>query len=106
MIGYLIDPFTQTINIVEHNDTIEDIHRLIGADGFDSALITEYRDAVFVDEYGLVKEPSLPRFGIRGYHEFLAGKGLIVGINLRGETTEPNIPFFELCSRVIFLIPT
>ena len=94
--GYLIDPEARTVtNVkvdVKDGSGIEDIYRHLGVDCFDLARINRHGDAVFVDDEGLLKDPEY-FFAIEGYPEKLAGRGLVLGCDARGETVSPVASF-------------
>ena len=89
MKAFLIDPKHRTITEVQHNDTLEDYHRLIGCECMDSATFRRGH-TVFVDDTGFyAREQHF--FAIRGYPQELSNRGLVVGIDEEGETIEPSI---------------
>jgi len=101
--GYLIDPEAKTIIHINYDLStgIDGIYKLIGADPFTIVQI-EKRDAIFVDDEGLLKNPRY-FFQYRGYHQPLAGKGLVLGTNEEGDTVSAKIKYEDLKSRVSFL---
>lgn len=93
--GILIDPFACLVTEVEHDaSTIDGIYKLISHEAHPVDCFTcAYSDtlvpgdAIFVDDEGLYKMPE--RFFLfPGNPQPLAGKGLILGSDSNGETTE------------------
>lgn len=88
--GILIDPENKTITEVQHDaDNYKDIYKLIDADCFDAVHLAK-GDAIFVDDNGLYREPQ-HFFKWEGYHQPLAGKGLILGSDSEGETRSAKV---------------
>lgn len=77
MRAYLIDPAARSVTPVTRNGDWRQINELIGCDTFTSVCL-ENGDVVYVDDEGLLKEPT-DFFLIEGCTPPLAGKGLLVG---------------------------
>src|SRR6187399_3262614 len=90
--GILIDPFACTVTEVEHDASgIDGIYKLLSHESMPVNLFTtatsralDDRDAIFVDDEGLLK-PCSRFFVIRGEQPY-AGKGLILGADREGDT--------------------
>jgi hypothetical protein len=93
MQAYLIDPQSRTIKTVEHPGGIDNIYKLIEAGTFDCARFNEQGDGIFVDDEGLLHGPIYQFFGIKGYGQPLAGKGLVLGCDEEGNSASPSVPF-------------
>lgn len=50
------------------------------------------REILWVDDEGLLKRPLLPLFEILGYHQPIAGKGLILGNTTEGDAVSTRFP--------------
>lgn len=98
--GFLIDPEKHTIVSVEHNGDFRQIDELIGADIFTVVQIDD-TNCVYVDDEGLLKNPRY-FFTIKSYHQPLAGKGLILGVDEAGDTISSSFEFDELTRLVGF----
>lgn len=98
MLAYLIEPYAEElVKVVEYDDSLDGMYKLIGCGCVDAVTFNKYGDAVFVDDEGLLysKEEILDRgFFIlvheSGYIQTLAGKGLILGVNKEGDSTSPK----------------
>jgi hypothetical protein len=110
MRAILIDPVRKTVTVVEHNGDYREIHKLLSdeesglhVDTFTCVRINE-RDAIFVDDNGLYQNDDNPQFFFlwRGYHQPLAGRGLILGADKDGETIGAGIPLQDACEHVTF----
>lgn len=101
--GYLIDPEAKTVTHVNYDlaTGIDGIYKLIGADPF-AVVQIEKRDAIYVDDEGLLRNPRY-FFKYLGYHQPLAGKGLVLGTNEEGDTVSAKIKYEDLKKRVSFL---
>jgi hypothetical protein len=117
MRGILIDPFECTVTDVEvggsHADDSAELlqsiytllsHATVKVGNFDvcgPAHLTG-RDVLYVDDDGLQHAP--PRWFVhRGYHQPLAGKGLILGADSAGNTRPAKTPLEQVRADVRFL---
>jgi len=92
-IGYLIKPQEGIVQRVRCNDW-RDIYKWIGADTFDACTVTERRDAIYVDDEGLLKQQSNDNFfKCATYDAPLAGIGLMLGTDAEGDSVAPSIPW-------------
>jgi hypothetical protein len=90
MRGILVDPVLQTFTEVEYNGDIKEIYAFIEADPFDIVRLDEYT-TMFVDDEGLLRQPPPEQFMVVNGQP-LAGKGLILGSDDRGETIGTIMP--------------
>lgn len=108
--GILIDPFACTVTEVEHDASgIEGIYKLISHESMPVTCFTcaysgalASGDAVFVDDEGLFKN-SDRFFLLPGNPQPLAGKGLVLGSNTRGNSVAAKTPLDFLNDYVRFL---
>ena len=90
MKAFLINAEKQRITEVEHDDSLESIHALVGCKYFDAVVINKERDVVYIDDEGLYNAIYFFRLkGLEGYYP-LAGNGLVVGTSPTGDTTPPQ----------------
>jgi len=88
MRAILIDPFTQTIEEVDYSGDYKDIYGLIQCDLFTTVYLPNTSDdTLFVDDEGLYVE-NQKFFKISGFHQPLAGCGLLLGTDKEGESTD------------------
>ena len=87
--GFLIDPQTMRITPIElpgqSRENLNAMYKAIGCDLVEAVYLNKEQDAVFVDEEGLLKEPTL-FFYIEGTHQPLAGRGVVIGCDEEGES--------------------
>ena len=108
--GILIDPFACTVTEV---DLIGDYTCIYPLLSHESMPVTTFeatypenlkdRDAVFVDEEGLLK--SCDRFFLIAGHSYsqpLAGKGLVIGADAASNAISPATPLANIRKRVLF----
>lgn len=89
----LIDPFACTVTEVQHDaDDMNDIYKLLSHESMKvgmfevvSSRLLKANDAIFVDEEGLQKRYAR-FFKFAGWHQPIAGKGLILGTDEEGDT--------------------
>ena len=99
----LINVKNETIEEVLIGEGIEPIYEAIEVDCFDVVGFDEKND-VYVDDNGLLNlSPSSKFFSIEGYHQPLAGNGLIMGINHdNGESIDTTLSVEYIKSIVKF----
>lgn len=102
MKAILIDPFTQTISEVDYDGNYKNIYKLIGANCFDLAHLGQ-GDAIFVDDEGLING-TRALFKHDDYDSVLAGKGLILGSDNRGESVSCKATLEETKNKVRFVV--
>ena len=89
MLAILIDPFTETIEMVDYSGDWEDISALIGCSLFTTINLGD-SDTLCVDDEGLyVKNQRF--FNLKGYPQPLAGRGLVLGYTLDGDSTDSSL---------------
>lgn len=102
MKAFWIRPGAMSIEMVECNG-LADMQRMVGG-YIEVAHRFPNGDIVFVDEEGLLKEPSL-WFEIAGAHQTFAGNGLVTGPeDAEGKLTEPRSTRDELTQVVTFAV--
>ena len=99
--GYLIDPFAETVTKVAYEGDFTCIYKHIKASLF-TCVYLEDSDAIFVDDEGLLGVKDQRFFTFKGYHEPLAGRGLVLGANAEGDTTSPKITMEKLTELISF----
>ena len=100
MNAYLIDPFARTVTAVDYSGDFNDIYKLIDCDTFDVARVGKGED-IFVDDNGLFAPPDNQQFFVfESYPQPLAGKGLLLGTDGRGETIASSLTIEEVKSRL------
>lgn len=103
MRAILIDPFTRDITEVEYTGDIGCIYEHIQANCFDAARFDNKGDAVYVDDEGLLKEPT-HFFQIAGYPQPLAGRGLVLGVDREGESVSPTVSLDWVRANTTFMV--
>lgn len=103
MKAFLIDPYARTVSEVAYNGDYHQIYEFIDCDTFDCARFDENGDGVFINDNGLIDNSPKAFFVVDGYPQPLTGKGLVLGCDDNGESTEPRVTLEELRQRVHFL---
>lgn len=85
MRAILIDPFAKAVTETDFNGDYRHIYELIKCQTFDVARVTP-GNVIFVDDEGLYV-PDQAFFEWQGYHEPLAGRGLILGVDRSNEVS-------------------
>jgi hypothetical protein len=99
MRGFLIDPETQDVSIVETPGSLEDMYLLLGCELVDAVYLPE-DDVLWVDDEGLLHE-EVWAFTI--YGKPLAGRSLVLGDDGAGGNTDAHTTLDVLCDNVRFL---
>ena len=102
MKAILIDAVKREVREVEYNGTLENIYDLVGCDIVEAPRVEDNGDAVYVDEEGLLK-PQQNFFVYDGYPQPLAGNGLLLGVNGRGESISPKTSIETVRRKVKFM---
>jgi len=104
MKAYLINPTTCTVSEIEYSGDFHEIYSWIGAQYFDCVRFSaSNEDVVYIDDEGLISGKDQHFFTIGDDPRPLAGKGLVLGTDPEGDTTEPETPKDKL--NVKFLTP-
>lgn len=85
-----IDVINKTITDIEIEKGIEAVFEKLDCTAFD-AICPKGAPAgltVYIDDEGLLREPPLGAFYVRGFEQVLSGHGLIVGTDDEGETVD------------------
>lgn len=86
MQAILIDPYKQTIEVVDYSGDWRDIKALLGCELFTTVYIDDV-DSIYVDDEGLYVEDQ-KFFKLQGYGQPLAGRGLVLGTDEEGDSTD------------------
>lgn len=103
MHAYLIDPFTKTIERIETSGKLQQWYELIDCNCVCNVNLPR-GDALILDDDGLARTPqAFFRFG--NYRNPLAGRCLVVGSNLDGDTTSPRVRIEAIEQAVTWIEP-
>ena len=106
MRGILIDPFAKTIEEVDTTGKLPEIYSMLGVELITIVHIGE-SDVLFLDDEGLfVPRDEQEYFYWSGSNQPYAGKGLIIGTDEEGDSTEAEIDLEEVKQRVRWLDKT
>jgi len=93
--AYLVDPERCTVREIElpieDKAARDEMRRLIGCEGMDFQMISDERDSVWVDEFGLTRGPCWA-WKLHGMQAPFAGRGIIVGADEFGFAAPPTVP--------------
>jgi len=103
MHAYVIDPFKQTIEQVEIDQSLDAIRAIVGYDTIDSDEIARSEDRLFFDEECFIRsQPQPGRFRLDTLPP-VAGIGVVVGGGPdENALTAPGLALEELKDRVQF----
>lgn len=102
MQAILINPFDKTIEEVEYSGDWKDISSLLECDIFTTAYFDDTTDSVFIDDEGLYVEDQA-FFTIGDCPQPLAGRGLLLGTDEEGDSTDCKTTLEEAKAMVKFL---
>ena len=103
--AYLINPETRSIEAVEMTggaDHLQDIYKLLDCDLITTAHLDAH-DAIYCDDEGLMHGPVYQFFGIKGYPQPIAGRGLVVGVDAEGNDCAPRLSLADIKARTYFI---
>ena len=103
MKAFLIDPFKRTVSEVNYSGDFEDIYLAIDCDTFTCVQASERGDTLFVDDEGLINGKEQAFFGWMGYPQPLAGKALLLGTDINGESVATTLTLDEVNESVVWL---
>ena len=101
MKAILIDPFAETVEVVDYSGNWEDIGGLLECRYFDVVRIDD-SETLYVDDEGLYAE-NQRFFRWDGYHSPLAGRALILGTDEEGESIDTDMEPEDVEKLVTFL---
>lgn len=101
----LIDPNTHIIDEVDIDlNCLLVISNLIGCSLIEIVEFPDWVDClIIIDEEGKLKNPPLRCFVVRHFHDILAGRGLVVGTDAKGNFIKPHLSLLDVADRVDFL---
>lgn len=101
--GILIDSEERKVKPVDvESDDIDQMHRLIKCECFTCVRFGSGRsEMVYVDDNGLLNDPKR-FFLVPGYPGWLAGNGLILGVDRRGASVSTELTVEQVESVVRF----
>lgn len=101
MKAILIDSINKEVKEVEISKGIDAMYELLKCNYFTTATYLKKRDAIFVDDEGLLNGTDV-FFTYEGAHQPFAGNGLIMGCDSKGESTDCKTDLTEVKSKVKF----
>ena len=102
MKAILIDVKTQEIKEVEHDDTLQNIYDLINCRAFDLVRIDDV-NSIFVDDEGILKDNLYFEYSVSGRVFQLAGNGLVLGVDDKGNSISATLTVEDVEGKVNFL---
>lgn len=103
MKAILIDPFARTVTEVDYSGDYHDIYQIIDCDTFTCVAAAGSGETLFVDDEGLINGKQQAFFGWMGYPQPLAGKALLLGTDLMGESMATNFTLDDANDHVVWL---
>jgi len=99
MKAILINPEFHSITEVEYNGKLQDMYELIDCTLIDAVRINADGDTVYVDDEGLYNSNFY--WVYEDYPHPLAGKGLVLGTDMAGESISPVTETIERLERSV-----
>jgi hypothetical protein len=100
MKGILIDPEAKSVEAVESEFELVELHKLVGAETLDFCHPLGKTETVAVDDNGMSRE--LTRFFIEGYQWPIYGRAVIFGRDAGGGTVSTHLSVEEVFDSVTF----
>lgn len=105
MKAILISVHNQSVTQIEIEDGLDSIYKAIGCDTIEAvhSYILQGGDIIYVDEEGLLKDEPGPFFVLNGFHQPLAGNGLVLGTDEEGDSCDAETPIAVIMDAVEFI---
>ena len=87
---------------MDYDGDYTNIQKMIEANYFTTVPINSDHDTVFVDDEGLYTDKA--SFMLKSYPTPLKGKGLVLGVNGKGDSVKPVMSYETLKSMIIWEI--
>lgn len=84
MRGILIDPASKAVTVVDATGEREDIYSLLACTTIEGIALV-MGEILYVDEEGMMAAEPGPFFALDGIDEPLAGRGLVLGLDVYGK---------------------
>ncbi len=101
MKAILIDSVNKEVKEIEIGKGIDEMYKHLNCQCFTIAHSLPKRDAIFVDDEGLMNNPT-HFFVYKGAHQPFAGNGLIMGCDARGNSVDSKIDINQVKKNVEF----
>jgi hypothetical protein len=103
MQAFLIDPADQSVSLVEIDDGLQGVRRLIGFDGLDADEIDDSGDRLYFDEACFIREKAGARRFQLDRLAPVSGRAVVVGGDAAGKALrDPAVGLEALRARVRF----
>jgi hypothetical protein len=104
----LIDPERRSVTAItldgKDRAMLDEMAKIIGCDeGMDHVAISDMRDTLWVDGFGLRRAQPIYAFRLRIRHDPLAGKAIVIGADAHGKTQAPYFPIDVLRQEIVWL---
>lgn len=99
--AFVIDPYAREIITIPRPKDNREIYAAGGYDIFSCVYLEREAnpDVLYIDDEGLFKKP-LVFFCLTGFHQPLAGRGVVMGSDDEGDNTDPKITLAGLKKRI------
>jgi hypothetical protein len=78
----------------------EELEKILGYSCMTVGGYLNEHNVLYVDDNGLLKDPTMFIYAPTVYPEMLAGNGVIIGVNDEGETVDCTVSLKEVSARV------
>ena len=91
----LIDPWERSLETIDIRSgtctaAMQELYKLIGEDGLDTALIAP-GEAIYVGDHSALHNPPLPGYWIANYPDLLYGRGVLIGYHKDGTERDTQL---------------
>lgn len=105
MKAILINVHDKTVTQIDIEGGLDSMYKSIGCGTIEAvhSYVFQGGDIMYVDEEGLLKDEPGPFFRIIGFHQLLAGNGLVLGTDEEGDSCDAVTPLAVIMRAVEFL---
>jgi hypothetical protein len=100
MKGILIDPYSRSVEVLESEFELLELHKLVGAECLDFCYPFGRTEELAVADDGMDRQ--LPAFYIEGYRWPIWGRAVLTGLNAGGKARSTRLSVEEVYDRVRF----
>lgn len=101
MRAILIDTYNKSVSEVDTVGDLQSIYELVRTDIIEAVYLPG-RNAMFVDEEGLYRQPPKPVFQFLGFDQPMVGNGLILGFDEDGDNCDTTVSLAGVIQRVVW----
>jgi hypothetical protein len=98
----LIDPNVPIVDEVDIDlDSLPAIYKVIGCSSIEGYPINN-GDWMLIDEEAKLLDNPTPTFLLKGFHDVICGRALVIGLGAEGASVSPKATLLDIADLVVF----